>query len=83
MLLNPDLVAILRCPACVSGETRRLGDDPGRLTLIKDDTWFVCLEEGCHRKYPIRENIPVMLVDEGDQWVDTAVEDLPKPGKLV
>ena len=35
------------------------------------------------RKYPIKEDIPVMLIDEGDKWINTAVEALPEPGKLV
>jgi uncharacterized protein YbaR (Trm112 family) len=78
-----DLLEILRCPYCVSGETRKPGDDPGRLELVRDGTWLVCQESDCHRKYPIKEDIPVMLIDEGDTWVKVAVEDLPEPGKLV
>ena len=30
-------------------------------------------------KYPIREDIPVMLIDEGDKWISVAVADLPIP----
>ena len=37
----------------------------------------VCDDSGY--KYPIREGIPVMLVDEGEKWKDTAEEDLPVP----
>lgn len=77
-MISPELLAILRCPACVSGPTRRPGDDPGRLTLIRD-AWLVCQEEGCGRKYPIVDDIPVMLIDTGDKWVQTAVADLPVP----
>ncbi len=83
MAIAPDLLEILRCPYCVSGDTRKPGDDPGRLELVQDGTWFVCLEPDCGRKYPIKEDIPVMLIDEGDKWINTAVVDLPKPGKLV
>jgi hypothetical protein len=71
-----DLLEILRCPACVSGPTRREGPDPGRLTLVRD-VWLVCQEEGCGRKYPIVDDIPQMLVEKGDQWAGTAVADLP------
>ncbi|GAB4561286.1 MAG: hypothetical protein Kow0047_08500 [Anaerolineae bacterium] len=78
MPIDPELLAILRCPACVSGPSRREGDDPGRLELVKD-TWLVCQEPGCGRKYPIREDIPIMLIEEGDRWVDTPVEELPVP----
>jgi len=24
-----------------------------------------------------------MLIEEGDKWIQTAVDDLPEPGKLV
>jgi hypothetical protein len=77
-MIPQDLLAILRCPACVSGSTRRAGDDPGRLLLVKD-TWLVCQEEGCGRKYPIVDDIPVMLIETGDKWVATAIADLPVP----
>ncbi|RMF32815.1 MAG: hypothetical protein D6759_07755 [Chloroflexi bacterium] len=77
-MISQELLEILRCPACVSGPTRREGPDPGRLELVHD-TWLVCTEPGCGRKYPIRDEIPVMLIEEGDKWVDVAVEDLPVP----
>ncbi len=83
MAVAQDLLEILRCPYCVSGETRKPGDDPGRLELVCDGAWLVCLEPDCGRKYPIKEDIPVMLIDEGDKWINTPVEDLPQPGKLV
>jgi len=82
MAVSPDLLAILRCPYCVSGETRKPGDDPGRLELV-NETWLVCQEPDCGRKYPIKEDIPVMLIDEGDKWIGTPVEELPDPGPLV
>ena len=77
-MISDDLLEILRCPYCVSGETRKPGPDPGRLELIKD-TWLVCLEADCGRKYPIRDDIPVMLIEEGDKWIAVAVDDLPVP----
>lgn len=77
-MLGEDLLEILRCPHCVSGETRKAGDDPGRLELIQD-SWLVCQEPDCGRKYPIRDEIPIMLIEEGDKWIDIAVEDLPIP----
>ncbi len=83
MAVAQDLLEILRCPYCVSGETRKAGDDPGRLDLRHDGTWLLCQEPDCDRKYPIKEDIPVMLIDEGDKWGNTAVDDLPAPGKLV
>jgi uncharacterized protein len=77
-MVSQDLLDILRCPHCVSGPTRRPGADPGRLTLVRD-TWLVCQEPDCGRKYPIVDDIPVMLIDTGDKYVTTAVEDLPVP----
>ncbi len=78
IVVSQELLAILRCPHCVSGATRHPGEDPGRLLLVRD-AWLVCQEADCGRKYPIVDDIPVMLVDTGDKWVNTAVEDLPVP----
>ena len=74
-MVSQDLLDILRCPACV-----RNGPEAGLLDLVKE-TWLVCRD--CQRKYPIRDDIPVMLIEEGDKWRDVAVEDLPEPGPLV
>jgi uncharacterized protein YbaR (Trm112 family) len=82
MTVAQDLIEILRCPYCVSGATRKPGDNPGQLELVRDQ-WLVCQEPDCGRKYPIKEDIPVMLIDEGDKCIDTAVTDLPEPGPLV
>jgi uncharacterized protein YbaR (Trm112 family) len=83
MAVSQDLLEILRCPYCVSGDTRKAGPDPGRLELVHDGKWLVCQEADCGRKYPIREDIPVMLIEEGDKWINTPVENLPEPGPLV
>ncbi len=77
-MISQDLLAILRCPHCVSGTTRRPGNDPGRLVLTKD-SWLVCQEPDCGRKYPIVDDIPIMLIETGDQWINTKIEDLPVP----
>lgn len=77
-MVNQELLEILRCPACVSGATRREGADPGRLVLYKD-TWLVCQEKECGRKYPIRNDIPIMLIEEGDKYKATVLEQLSVP----
>jgi uncharacterized protein YbaR (Trm112 family) len=46
------------------------------LRLYKD-TWLIC--QDCGRKYPIVDDIPVMLIDEGDKWVSAAEGSLPVP----
>ena len=68
-MVSSDLLEILRCPVCVQ-------DKEGLLDLVKE-TWLVC--QDCGRKYPITDDIPVMLIEEGDKWVNTSVDDLPVP----
>jgi uncharacterized protein len=68
-MVSQDLLEILRCPACVR-------EKDGMLDLVRD-SWLVCRD--CQRKYPIVEDIPVMLIDEGDKWVKVALESLPVP----
>ncbi len=68
-MVSQELLDILRCPVCVQ-------EGKGQLTLVKE-TWLVC--HNCGRKYPIRDDIPVMLIEEGDKWQNVAEEDLPVP----
>lgn len=72
--VHPDLLEILRCPVAVHYTDR--GDDPGKLELVHN-TWLVCADSGY--KYPIRDGIPIMLIEEGEKWKDTPVEELPVP----
>lgn len=51
MALSKELLEVLACPACRE-----------RVELIKNDTALKCV--GCKRVYPIRDDIPVMLIDE-------------------
>jgi len=68
-MVHPELIEILRCPACVR-------EKEGKLEFYKE-SWFICHE--CGRKYPVVEDIPVMLIEEGDKWKDTEKEKLPIP----
>jgi hypothetical protein len=70
-MIAPDLLEILRCPHCVR-------DKEGMLVLVRE-AWLVCQEPDCRRKYPIVDDIPVMLIDEGSKWIGTAEADLPIP----
>jgi uncharacterized protein YbaR (Trm112 family) len=68
-MVAQELLEILRCPVCVR-------EKDGLLSLTRE-SWLVC--QDCGRKYPIVDDIPVMLIDEGDKWVKTAIESLPVP----
>jgi uncharacterized protein len=68
-MVSQDLLEILRCPACVR-------EKDGLLDYYQE-SWLICTD--CGRKYPIKEDIPVMLIEEGDKWIDTKKEDLPVP----
>jgi uncharacterized protein YbaR (Trm112 family) len=68
-MVSKELIDILRCPACVR-------DTSGLLEYFQQ-SWLIC--QDCGRKYPIKEDIPVMLIDEGEKWLNTAKEDLPVP----
>ncbi len=81
-MIPQDLLEILRCPHCVSGATRAAGDDPGQLEFYKE-SWLICQEPGCGRKYPVVDGIPVMLVDTGEKWMATPAEQLPVPPPAV
>jgi len=51
MSLSADFLEIVRCPACKA-----------RVALKSDNSGLKC--ESCHRVYPIRDEIPIMLIDE-------------------
>ena len=51
--ISPELLAIIVCPACRSDLT---------VTPSGDATELVC--SGCGLAYPVRDGIPVLLVDE-------------------
>ncbi len=51
MAINQDLLNVLACPKC-KGEVR----------LTEKQDGLVC--EACKLLYPIKEDIPVMLIDE-------------------
>lgn len=68
-MVSQELLDMLRCPSCVQ-------DEGGALEYYKE-TWLIC--EDCGRKYPIVDDIPVMLIDEGDKWMNTDKDDLPVP----
>src|SRR5207248_10247143 len=62
MAISPDLLEILACPACKA-----------KVELKTDGSGLKCVE--CKRVYPIRDDIPVMLIDEA------TIEDEEPAGK--
>ncbi|HDP24092.1 MAG TPA: Trm112 family protein [Deltaproteobacteria bacterium] len=51
MAIDKELLDILACPKC-----------KGDLTLEDDESGLVC--PACRLKYPIEDEIPIMLIDE-------------------
>jgi uncharacterized protein YbaR (Trm112 family) len=72
--INLELLEILRCPVAV--QSKQFGDNPGQLTLVHN-CWLVSADS--NMKYPIRDGIPVMLIEEGEKWKNTPVDQLPVP----
>ena len=60
-MISKDLLEILACPAC---------DDRPPVRLSQDEKFIVC--DKCGRQYPIKDDIPVMLVDEAVRPAKTA-----------
>ncbi len=52
-MIDEELKAILVCPACK-------GD------LLFEETRIIC--PACKKAYPIRDGIPVMLLNEAEPW---------------
>lgn len=52
--MSQDLLDILVCPSCHA-----------TVKLVDEDSALLC--EDCGLKYPVRDGIPVMLVDEAEQ----------------
>jgi uncharacterized protein len=51
MAINKKLLEILACPLCKV-----------EVNLTPDGNGLKCVQ--CHRVYPIRDDIPIMLIDE-------------------
>ena len=58
-MIDEKLLQILACPAC-----------KGPISLQGD--WLVCA--GCCLRYPVRDGIPIMLVEEAEPLADDGGE---------
>ncbi len=54
MMVDPELLEILVCP-----------NDRGEVDYLEDQGVIVCRE--CGYRYPVRDDIPVMLIDEAEK----------------
>ena len=51
-MVDEELLRILACPVC-------------KADVVLKDNKIVCTQ--CGRKYPVRDGIPIMLVDEAER----------------
>ncbi len=56
-MVRQDLLDILACPRCKE-----------RVCLSEDGGWLIC--ESCAVKYPVEEDIPIMLVERAQPLDD-------------
>jgi uncharacterized protein YbaR (Trm112 family) len=68
-MVSQELLDILVCPKCRT-----------KVELVLE-SWLVCQNPDCDRKYPIKDDIPVMLISEGDKFRDVPVEELGDPNE--
>ena len=57
-MLDPKLLEILVCPKC-----------KGDLRVSETPPALIC--EQCRLRYPIREGIPILLIDEAEPFVSS------------
>lgn len=62
MPIDQKLLEILACPACKTD-----------VKITTDEKGLKCVQ--CHRVYPIKEDIPVMLIDEATIEPERATKD--------
>ena len=56
-MIDEELKSILACPICKGG-------------LHYEETRIIC--RACRKAYPIRDDIPVMLISEAEPWAPGA-----------
>ncbi len=58
-MIDRKLLEILACPVCKG-------------SVQEEDGWILC--KTCNKRYPIRDNIPIMLVEEAEDIPDQDAE---------
>lgn len=61
-MIDPKILNILACPLCKTD-----------VKLTADEKGLKCVK--CHRVYPIKEGIPIMLIDEAPIEPERATKD--------
>jgi len=55
MGITKELLDILACPKCKK-----------EVNITEDEKWLICRH--CRLRYPIKDNIPVMLIDKAEPF---------------
>ena len=50
-MIDEKLLDVLVCPAC-------------KVKVVPDGEWLVCQNPSCGLRYPVRDDIPIMLIEE-------------------
>lgn len=70
-MINKELLEILRCP-----ETKA--------PLLLENNYLISMDKNTRRRYPIVDDVPVMLVDQSTQLtVEEWTEVMKKHGKQI
>ena len=62
MAIDPQLLEILACPLCKTD-----------VKLTSDEKGLKCVK--CHRVYPIKDDIPIMLIEEATIDPEREIKD--------
>ena len=58
-MIDKELLEILACPKC-----------KGDIEYDEENQKLMCLSPDCGLKYPVRDGIPIMLIDEAEKPVE-------------
>ena len=53
-MIDPELLSLLACPKCKSA-------------VRQEVEWILCTSPSCGLRYPVRDGIPVMLIEEAQK----------------
>ena len=57
MPISQNLLEILACPL-------------SKLPVVQEDNWIISTDAKTRRRYPIKDEIPVMLIEESRKWTN-------------